>query len=90
MLKKEIKRFLPPTTSTSPFRIEIDKTANGMSVSVSGVKRISEFSDNRIRLCLRALSVEAEGEKLSMSIFESRKVEIIGKITEVRFIYGKA
>ena len=90
MQKNETKRFLPLNIPPSPFRIEIDKTANGMSVSVSGVKRISEFSDSRIRLCLRTFSLEAVGEKLSMSIFESKKVEIIGKITEVRFIYGKA
>jgi len=74
----------------SPFHIELDKTARGFSLSCSGVKGISEFSDTKIRIRLSSFSVDVFGEGLYMTVFEGRCVEIIGKFLEMRFVYGKS
>ena len=74
----------------SPFHIEIDRTARGVSLSCSGVKGITEFSDSVIRLKLSSFSLEIKGKKLYMTVFEGKCVEIIGRFSEVNFIYGES
>ena len=89
MRKNEIKNFLPSPPSQMPFHIEVDKYRTGISISVSGVKRINEFSDALIRLRITSFSLEVVGAGLCMTVFEDKNVEIIGKISEVRFLYDK-
>lgn len=72
-----------------PFHIEIDKASGGFTLSCSGVKGISEFSDSEIKIRLHGFSLLINGKELYMTVFEGKCVEIIGKFTEVRFIYGK-
>ena len=79
-----------PTIFKSPFHIELDSTPRGFSISLSGVKGISEYSDSKIKLRLSGFSLLISGEKMFMTVFEERRVEIIGKFKEVEFIYGKA
>lgn len=90
MQKNQIKRILPKVSSCPTFHVEIDKSTNGMSLSVSGVKRVSEFSDTLVRLRLSTFFLLIVGKDLSITVFESKKVDIIGKISEVKFGYGKA
>ena len=80
--------FFPPPI-TSPFHIELDKTVRGFSLSCSGVKGISEFSDTEIKIKLSGFSILISGSGLYMTVFEDKCIEIIGKFSEVRFLYGK-
>ena len=80
-----LKRNIVP----SNFHVEIDKTARGISLSCSGVRGITEFSNTEIKLQLSEFSMLICGNKLLITVFEERSVEIIGKITEVKFLYGK-
>ena len=85
--KKNISLSAPAVVS--PFHIEVDKTVGGFTLSCSGVKGISEFSDSEINLNFSSFSLVINGKKLSMTVFEGKCVEIIGKISEVRFVYAK-
>lgn len=89
-MQKEKKIISPSIPAVlSPFHIEVDKTARGFSLTCTGVKGISEFSDTEIMLKLAGFSLLISGKKLYMTVFEGKCVEIIGKFEEVRFIYGK-
>ena len=90
MQKSQIKRILPQASSYPTFHVEIDKCTSGMSLSVSGVKRVSEFSDSLVRLRLSSFFLLIIGENLSITVFESKRVDVLGKISEVKFVYGKA
>ena len=91
MPKNDNKVICPTSPSISfPFHIDIDKAHRGLSLSCSGVKGISELSDVGILIKLSFAELKIVGKGLSISVFEDKCVEIIGKISEVCFIYGKA
>ena len=71
------------------FHIDIDKSGRALSFFCSAVKVISELSDEKIVLRLASFSVSVFGEKLNISVFENRAVQINGKILEVKFFYGE-
>ena len=86
----KIKQKNDPSLSPfSSFHIEIDKFLGFFTFSCSGVKGISDFSDNEIKIRLPGFSVLLKGDKLCMTVLENGCVEITGKISEVKFIYGK-
>ncbi len=91
MQKKEKKKLSsPPIAASFPFHLEIDKTARGLSLSCTGVKGISEFSDNEIELKTSSFSLIISGKKLYMTVYEGKCVEVIGRFSEVKFIYDKS
>lgn len=73
----------------SDFHAELDKTIAGFSFSCSGVVGISEFSDTEIIVKLSSFSLRILGKGLYMSVFEEKRVEIIGKIAGVNVLYGQ-
>ena len=77
-------------TSVVPFHIEADKVGGSFSISCSGVNGIKEFSNKEIRIDAPLFSLVLVGERLRMVVLENKCVEIIGKISDVRFIYDKA
>ena len=79
----------PSSNPFSSFHIEIDKFLGLFSFSCSGVKGISEFSDNEIKICLSGVYVLLVGDKLCMTVLENGCVEITGKILEVKFLCQK-
>lgn len=74
----------------SNFHVEFDKTSRGISLSCSGVQAITEFCDTEIKLKLPEFHILVCGSRLLITVFEEKSVEIIGKITEVKFLYGKS
>ena len=86
--KAQNEKFYPGALSS--FHIEIDKTPMAYSLSCKGVKGISEFSDEEIKLLISDFSILVKGDKLCMAVFENKCVEITGKISEVKFVYGKS
>ncbi len=69
---------------------EIRKTARGAAMTVSGVISLTDVSDSRISLALHSGRISVVGSALLISVFESRTVEISGRIEGVELLYGKA
>lgn len=69
--------------------IEADSVIGGMSIIVSGVVAISEFSASAVIVISKRGSVEIDGSLLEVKVFEGGKVEIRGRITDMRFIYSR-
>ena len=88
-MTKEVKKIINPIYSlalgTSPFHIEINKSAGGYSIISSGIKRIAELSENEIKLKCRDGEIKLKGQKLSLTVYENKTVEIIGKIEVIEF-----
>ena len=76
--------------SPLPFHTEIDITSRGMAFLVSGVTGIRDFSSECAVLRIRGFLLRICGEQLSLTVYENKTVEIVGKITEVEFLYDKA
>lgn len=90
MQKTDKKKLqLTPKILPSDFHIELDRTPRGLSLSCSGVKGITEFSESAVSIRLSEFSVLICGNKLLITVFEEKSIEIIGKIREVKFLYGK-
>ena len=89
-MTKITKKRTSLKASVLPFHIEADKVGGSFSLSCSGVNGIKELSDKEIKIDAPAFSLVLVGERLRMAVLENKCVEIIGKISEVRFIYDKA
>ena len=78
------------TIAPSSFHIEMKKSQRGAVAVVSGVMSVSEYTDTSIELISHSGRVFFFGESLGISVLEGRVIEVYGRITEVRFGYGKA
>ena len=88
-MQKNVKEKKEYFGSLSDFHIEIDKGQCGFSLSCGGVQGIKAFSDVEILLSLASFSLKVIGKGLCMTVFEENRVEIVGKIKEVSFVYGQ-
>ncbi|MBQ8689237.1 MAG: YabP/YqfC family sporulation protein [Clostridia bacterium] len=91
MLKK-VKKTAEFLSSLPPFSFhtEIDRVSGGMSVCVSGVRTISDFSDECAALRLPGVTMKISGTALSITVYENSTAEIVGKVSGVEFVYDKA
>ena len=91
MLKKNkipAEKFSPlPQLS---FHTEIDRVRGGMSVCVSGVRTITDFSDECAAIRLAGITMRIIGTALSITVYENSTAEVVGKVSEVVFLYDKA
>ena len=76
--------------SSSAFHIEIKKSSRGAIAVVSGVMSIGEYTDSSVELLSHSGRMHLLGESIGISVLEGRVVEVYGRITEVRFSYGRA
>ena len=60
-----------------------------MSLYCSGVKGIVEFSKTHLRMKACGCFIAVTGSGLSVNVLEDKRVEIHGRIAEVKFDYGK-
>ena len=67
------------------FHIEIDKSDSGVRILISGVKRIKELNEKTISIRASGLSLKISGERLSLSLYEDKTVEISGKLEVIEF-----
>ena len=77
------------SSAVSSFHLEADRSTNGMSVILSGVIGISDFSDSSIHLLSHSGRIVVNGQKLFICVYENNSVEIVGKVEGVVFKYGK-
>ena len=69
--------------------IEIRRGTRGASMNVSEIVAVSEYSENEITLLTHRGRIRICGSGLILNTFESRTVEVIGCIEEIRFLYGR-
>lgn len=67
------------------YRMEMEGSFHGMSVLVSGVRGIEEYAEDRITLFIAGGRMILCGNKLRLSVFENKTVEVLGGVEEVRF-----
>lgn len=73
----------------SSFHLEADRASGGMSLILSGIIGISDFSDNYIHLLSHGGRVKVNGRSLFIRVYENNRVEIVGRIEGIVFGYGK-
>lgn len=81
--KKEKRNFV---AMPSAFHIEADKTRGGISVSVSGVISIPDFTENSALIRVRGRRIKIRGKALSVAVYENRIAEIIGDVEGIDFL----
>ena len=82
--KKYNKMSKPPS-----FNLEASRAGRGISVVLSGVIGISDYSERVILLKSHGGKIRICGERLMLSIYEDNTAEIVGRIEEIGFGYGK-
>lgn len=73
----------------SKFYLEAKRSAYGMTLTVSGVIAIPELTESCIRLSSHTARCIVIGSRLRIDVFKNHTVEIMGKVEDVRFVYGK-
>ncbi|MBO7196305.1 MAG: YabP/YqfC family sporulation protein [Clostridia bacterium] len=76
-------------SALSSFHIEADRAGGGMSLIISGVIGISDFSDQFIHLLSHGGRIKITGKALFIRVYENNRVEIVGRIEGIVFSYGK-
>ena len=69
----------------SDFHIEADAKNRYLSILISGVVGVNEFSDFEVSLLTRRDVIKIKGALLNISVMESKTVEISGKIELLSF-----
>ena len=82
MIKNPLKTLL---NVGADFHIEIDKSDSGLRILTAGVKRIKELSEKSISLKAKGFTLKISGERLSLSLYEDKTVEIRGKLEVIEF-----
>lgn len=87
--KKNKEKSATVSAGLSAFHLEADRTAKGMSLVLCGIIGISDFSDNLVVLLSHGGRISVSGKRLFISVFEGGSVEIVGRVEEINFRYGK-
>lgn len=83
-------KAVPSLASTlSAFHLEADRTSRGMVIALGGILGISDFSDSSIMLKSHGGRINVKGKGLFINVYENHNVEIVGKVEEIVFKYGK-
>ena len=93
MTEKENKKNVPspPVPSgLSSFHIEANRSTKGLSIVLSGIIGISDFSDTFICFKSHGGRIKVAGKNLFLNVYEGGSAEIVGRIEEITFEYGKA
>ncbi|MBO5206849.1 MAG: YabP/YqfC family sporulation protein [Clostridia bacterium] len=80
---------LPKRRELSGFFIDGKRCGGGMSVAFGRIISIKEYSKERIELLSHGGRVILTGRRLSLSVYEGGTVEVLGRIEEISFTYGK-
>ena len=71
------------------FHLEADRSRGGMSIILSGIIGISDFSDSYIYLKSHGGRIAVNGKRLFINLYENNSVEIVGRVEGIVFKYGK-
>jgi hypothetical protein len=84
-IKREEKVF-SKNKLTSDFHIEVERIQGGLSVFVYGVTSVRAFSKEEVHLRSGKSSVRVRGSELSISVYDGKAVEILGKVLGIDFV----
>lgn len=77
-------------TRLSPgYRIDVEGHGSFLRLSVVGVIGICELNEDTIKLFTQREALEIQGQKLSVSVFDNKVLEISGNISNLHFLCGK-
>lgn len=71
------------------FHIEANRCSKGISLLISAVVGVSDFSSEEIVLKSHGGRIVVSGKKLVINVYENNTAEVIGKIEGIGFIYGR-
>ena len=77
------------TTVNSKFRMEAFRSNKGMTLVLSGIIGVGEFGSEAVLLKSHGAKIAIAGKRLNMNVFENNDIEVVGKVEEIRFSYGK-
>lgn len=90
MTEKRIdKNFGGVLDTLSKFHLEANRCGKGMSIILSGIIGISDFSDSLIELKSHGGRICVTGKRLFINVYQNNSVEIVGKIEEICFRNGR-
>lgn len=87
--KKDERGVKDALSTFSPFHIEADRSPAGLSVFVSGIIGITDFTDESVTLKTHSGRVCISGKRLNVCVYEGNTVEISGRVEDIGLIYGK-
>ena len=73
----------------SAFHIEADRSPSGLTVRVGGIIAITDYSEERVSLKGHSGRLTVLGERLRMTVYEDKTVEILGRVEAMEMKYGK-
>lgn len=79
--KPKRKRFIPPE-----FSLSATSGVSKITVNVSGVVGVSEYSSEDIVLKTRKGGIRVKGNALELTVFEGKSVLVSGEVDAVEFI----
>lgn len=62
---------------------------SGLSLVLCGIVCVSEFSEEKAVFITVRGRILIEGNKLEITVFQGKSVEICGKIKKIEFLYSK-
>jgi hypothetical protein len=71
------------------FALEARRTSKGIELVLCPVVGIEKLSDTEIKLKCHSGKVNVQGKRLTVGVLEGGAVEIIGKVEDISFGYGK-
>lgn len=83
--KEKIEIF----SALASFHLEANRRGGGMSLVLSGIIGVCDFSDEYITLLSHGGRITVLGSKLFISLYENNNIEIEGRVREITFGYGK-
>lgn len=70
-------------------RFEGERVGGGLRVMLYGIIGIDELSDSRVGLMSHGGRIRILGGNLKVLVYEGNSVEIVGRVKEIDFKYGR-
>ena len=80
---------MPISSPCAGFHVDIDTVRGGTSVCISGALGVSSFSSECVEVRTDFGSMTLIGGGLSILIYGRGRLEVAGRISEVRMLYAK-
>ena len=77
------------SSGLSSFHLEANRSSKGMTLLLSGIIGISDFTEEQIVLLSHGGRITISGKRLFINVYENNNVEIVGRAEEISFRYGK-
>ena len=72
-------------SSLSSFHLTADRSVSGMTVTLSGIIGVKDFTDEGIQLSSHGGRIFISGKNLNLEVYENKIIEISGMIGEISF-----